>query len=255
MKVRMRVSNRLNLAIAVLAALSFSFVSANASSASESGKPSRVSANGKVSRASANGKLDEVLGNMERAARTIKTIEADMRQEKRDMQIGGKEVYSGKIFFLHEKACDKVRINYDNPQGQVVAVLCSQIILYQPSIKQVILTTRQAQASKNQEFSFIATPYKSVPELKSQYNIVYVGDEPVGSSSTAKLDLTPKTKSSVQKLTLWVDQSSWLPIKYQVVENNNNVTTFTLGNMKRNGGISNDSFKVNWPSGTKVVRQ
>lgn len=207
------------------------------------------------SRVSANGKLDEVLANMERAARTIKTIEADMVQEKRDMQIGGREVYSGKIFFLHDKKCDKVRINYDRPPGQVVAVLCNEIILYQPSIKQVILTTRQAQASKNQEFSFIATPYKSVPELKSQYNIVYVGDEQVGSSSTSKLDLTPKAKSSVQKLTLWVDGSSWLPIKYQVVEKNNNVTTFKLANMRRNGAMSSDSFKVTWPAGTKVVRQ
>lgn len=208
-----------------------------------------------ISGASANGKLDEVLANMERAARTIKTIEADMLQEKRDMQIGGKEVYSGRIFFLHDKKCDKVRINYDRPPGQVVAVLCNEIILYQPSIKQVILTTRQAQATKNQEFSFIATPYKSVPELKSQYNIVFVGDEQMGSNSTSKLDLTPKAKSSVQKLTLWVDQSSWLPIKYQVVEKNNNITTFTLGKMKQNSGLSGDNFKVTWPAGTKVVRQ
>ena len=205
--------------------------------------------------ASANGKLDEVLANMERAARLIKTIEADMRQEKRDRQIGGKEVYSGRIFFLHDKKCDKVRINYDRPPGQVVAVLCNEIILYQPSIKQVILTTRQSQASKNQEFSFIATPYKSVPELKSQYNIVYIADEQIESNSTAKLELTPKAKSSVQKLTLWVDQSSWLPIRYQVVENNNNITTFMLSNMKLNGGLSAEVFKVSWPAGTKVVRQ
>src|SRR5690242_5756518 len=101
----------------------------------------------------ANGKLDEILANMERAARKINTIEADMFQEKRDMQIGGKEVYSGRIFFLHDKRCDKVRINYDRPSGQVVAVLCDEIDLYQPSINQMIVTSRRAQAAKNQEFS------------------------------------------------------------------------------------------------------
>src|SRR5713226_4918561 len=204
--------------------------------------------------AGANGKLDEVLANMERAARSIKTIEADMRQEKRDRQIGGKEVYSGRILFLHDKKCDKVRINYENPQGQVVAVVCSQIILYQPRINQVILTTRQAQASKNQEFSFIATPYKSVPELKNQYNIVYIGDEQLESNSTAKLELTPKARSSVQKLTLWVAQSSWLPIRYQVVEKNNNLTTFILCNVKINGKLPGDVFRVTVAPGTKVVQ-
>src|SRR3989442_392350 len=53
--------------------------------------------------ASTNGKLDEVLANMERAARSIKTIEADMNQEKRNMQIGGKEFYKGRIYFEHGK--------------------------------------------------------------------------------------------------------------------------------------------------------
>src|SRR5437660_122122 len=104
-----------------------------------------------IPNASANGKLDEVLANMERTARTIKTIESDMLQEKRNMQIGGREIYSGKIFFLHDRRCDKVRINYDRPQGQVVAVLCDEIYLYQPSINQMIITSRRAQASKNQE--------------------------------------------------------------------------------------------------------
>ena len=246
---------RLFLIIALIGFASLSMTGSALNASSANGKVSHASANGKVSHASANGKLDEVLANMERAARTIKSIEADMLQEKRDLQIGGKEVYSGRIFFLHDRKCDKVRINYDRPPGQVVAVLCNEIILYQPNVKQVILTTRQAQASKNQEFSFIATPYKSVPELKSQYNIVYVGAEQVGSSATSKLDLTPKARSSVQKLMLWVDESSWLPIKYQVVEKNNNVTTFTLGNMKKNGPVDAKTFKVSWPPDTKVVRQ
>jgi outer membrane lipoprotein-sorting protein len=198
----------------------------------------------------ANGKLDEILSNMERAARNITTIEADMFQEKRNMQIGGKEIYSGRIFFRHDRKCDKVRINYDRPQGQVVAVLCDEIYLYQPSINQMIVTSRRAQAAKNQEFSFIATPYKSVPELKSQYNIAYIGDE----QGAAKLDLTPKGKSSVEKLTLWVDQGSWLPIKYQVIEKTHNITTFTLNNLKKNQNLSVD-FKVKVAAGTKIVRQ
>jgi outer membrane lipoprotein-sorting protein len=206
---------------------------------------------GRTVASTTNGKLDEILANMERAARTINTIEADMLQEKRDMQIGGTpERYSGRIFFTHTKACDKVRINYDRPAGQVVAVLCDEIYLYQPSINQMIITSRRAQASKNQEFSFIATPYKSVPELKSQYNIAYIGDE----QGAAKLDLTPKGKSSVKKLTLWVNQTTWLPTRYQVIEPNNVSTTFTLNNLKKNEKLSVD-FKVKPAAGTKVVRQ
>src|SRR5262245_27257178 len=205
--------------------------------------------------ASTNGKLDEVLANMERAARQISTMESSMHQEKRLTQIGGKEVYRGNIRFLHDKRCDRVRIDYSVPAGQVVVVDCERIILYQPSINQVIITTRKAQAAKGKEFSFIATPYKSIAELNRDYDIVYSGDEAVESVSTAKLDLTPKASSSVRKLSLWVDQASWLPIRYQVVEKNRDVTTFTLTGMKKNGGFSGDPFKFTWPKGTKEVRQ
>ena len=216
-------------------------------------------------RVAANGKLDEVLANMERAARSIKTIEADMRQEIRDGQIGGlPERYSGRIYFEHRaKNSDRVRINYSQPPGQVGAVDGDRITFYQPKINQVTITSRRAQAAKNQEFSFIATPYKSIPELKSQYNIVYAGDEKVDSASTAKLEMTPKGESSVEKLTLWVDGNSWLPIKYQVVEykivKNKKVTTFvttfTLTDLKLNKGLPGNIFKVDVAPGTKVVRQ
>src|SRR5216683_1101189 len=89
-----------------------------------------------------NGKLDEVLANMERAARSIKGIEADLRQEKRDMQIGGRpELYRGKIYFQHSgKDRDKLRIDYAQPEGQVVGVNGNKIVLYQKSINQVIIT-------------------------------------------------------------------------------------------------------------------
>lgn len=207
--------------------------------------------------AAADGKLDEVLAKMERAARAIKTIEADMNQEKRDASIGGPpERYAGKIYFSHAgKNNDKVRINYTTPAGQAVSVVGNDIILYQPSIKQAIITSRQAQAAKNQEFSFIATPYKSVPELKNQYNIVYAGQEQVASGAAAKLELTPKAKSSVQKLTLWVDEKISLPTKYQVVENNRNITTFILTNVKLNERLPGNIFKISWPSDTKVLRK
>jgi len=201
--------------------------------------------------ANGNGKLDEILDNMQKNAASITTIYAKMEQLKRDLSIGGKpEQYSGEIFFKHAgKNNDKVRINYFVPKGQTIWIAGDQIILYQASIKQAIFTSRRSAASKGDEFAFVATPYASVPELKRQYNIVYSGEE----QSMAKLDLTPKGKSSVKQLTLWVDQSSWLPMKYQIVEANSNQTTFILSGVKKNIVISDGMFKANLPGDTKKV--
>ncbi|MGA9768905.1 MAG: outer membrane lipoprotein carrier protein LolA [Blastocatellia bacterium] len=202
--------------------------------------------------ASANGNLDEILNNMQKSAASIKTIYARMEQVKRDPQIGGSEKYSGEIFFKHVgKNNDKVRINYSKPSGQSVWVIGNDITLYQAAINQAIVTTRGAAASKGNEFSVVATPYASVPDLKRQYNIVHAGDE----QGMAKLELTPKGKSSIKSLTLWVDQSTWLPTKYHVVEGNGTATTFTLSGLKTNGVIPNGNFEVKLPKDTQIIRK
>ncbi len=199
-----------------------------------------------------NGKLDEILAHMQNAASKITSIHAKMEQLKRDPNIGGLEKYSGEIFFKHvTKGNDKVKIVYSIPRGQTVWVVGETITLYQAEIKQAIITTRSAAASKGDEFAFIATPYTSVPELKRQYNIVYAGDD----QAMAKLELTPKAKSSIKKLTWWVDQSTWLPVKSTVIESNGTPTTFILTDLKTNQGVSDSTFKVDFPRDTKIVRR
>jgi outer membrane lipoprotein-sorting protein len=204
------------------------------------------------SKAAPDGQLDQILNNMQKAAAQIRSIYAKMDQVKRDREVGGTEKYSGEIFFKHAgKNNDKVRINYFVPRGQRIWIVGDNIILYQEATGTAYTSSRRAQASKNGEYAFVATPYTSVPDLKRQYNIAHVGDE----GGMAKLELTPKGKSSLQKLTLWVDQGSWLPTKYQVAETNNNVTTFTLSNLRINGVISDNIFKPEYPSGTRKVNR
>ena len=199
---------------------------------------------------SANDKLDEILANMQKAVSNLTTIHAKMDQIKRDPQIGGLEKYRGEIYFKHvAKGNDKVKIVYSIPRGQTIWIVGEAITLYQAEINQAITTTRSAAAAKGDEFAFIATPYTSVPELKRQYNIVYAGDD----QGLAKLELTPKAKSSIKKLTWWVDQSSWMPVKTTVLESNGAPTTFILTEVKKNQGISDSTFKVSLPKGTKIV--
>ena len=198
----------------------------------------------------ANGKLDEILANMQKAASTITTIHASFDQISRDPNIGGLEKYRGEVFFKHAgKGNDKVKIIYSMPKGQTVWVVGETITLYQAEINQAIITSRSAAAAKGDEFAFIATPYTSIPELKRQYNIEYAGDD----QGMAKLELTPKAKSSIKKLTWWVDQTTWMPMKSTVVESSGKPTTFILTDVKKNQGVSESTFKVDLPKGTKKI--
>jgi outer membrane lipoprotein-sorting protein len=201
-----------------------------------------------------NGKLDQILANMQRAARTLRTFRAHLTHEKRHTQIGGREVYEGTIFFKHISANnDKVHIVYTN--GQEVLIDGNRLMLYQPRIKQAFVSTRQAQAAKNPDFAFLATSYSSVQKLKSNYNIAYLRDEQVGQLLTSVIELTPKASSAAVKEIVWVDQASWLPVKFQVIERNGDVSTFALSGTEKNIKLGDGDFKINLPSGTRIVKQ
>jgi outer membrane lipoprotein-sorting protein len=54
---------------------------------------------------------------------------------------------------------------------------------------------------------------------------------------------------------MWVDQTTWLPMRYQVTESNRKVTTFTLSDVQKNGVLSDNNFKANLPSGAKKIHR
>jgi outer membrane lipoprotein-sorting protein len=210
-----------------------------------------ITASFEISKASPNGQLDQILSKMQESAAKIKTISADMEQVKH-LDIGGTEKYRGAISFKHvDKNNDKVKIAYSLPEGQTIWIVGDDITLYQAKIKQAIVTSRQSAASKSDELSVVATPYTSVPDLKRQYEIVYAGEE----QGLVKLDLTPRKKSSVKKLTLWVDKTQWLPIKYNVVEATGSSTMFTLTNLTTNKVITDGTFQVKLPKDTKIIHK
>src|SRR5262249_39054207 len=123
-------------------------------------------------------KVDQILSKMHSTAKTIRTYSAKLLQEKRNTQIGGRpQVYRGDLAYRHEaQNRDKGRIKYYDSSGDVYQDLVvdgDKITLYQPRIGQAIITSRKAQAQKNPDFAFIATPYVSVAALKQDYQIVY----------------------------------------------------------------------------------
>ena len=203
----------------------------------------------------ANGKLDEVLSRMQEASKKLVSIRATMEQVKQHTQIGGQENYTGDMIFKHlGRGKDKVRINY-RKTNQVVAVDGDKIMLYQPKINQVFITCRSALASQHPDYAFITALYASVDELKERYAIAYLRDEQFEQINTSVLEMTPKSKSAEVKTTLWVSRVTWMPIRFQVIERNKDVTTLTLRDIARNSLIKDDEFRLTWPSRTNVSKE
>src|SRR5262249_8836566 len=214
---------------------------------------------GAVALSKPDSKADHILQQMHEKARKISSVEASIVQDKYSPDIGRHSRFFGRLYFKHEGPNkDKVRITYRN-RDQVTEDLLidgDKIMLYQPKIGQVIITSRAKQAQQNPEYDFLAAPYGSVPDLKSRYATAYLRDETdpkVGPVSTAVVQLTPNARSSFKSVTFWIDQVSWFPVQYRVDESNGDVTTLTLSDIKKNGDVPANAFKLDLPPGTKRI--
>ena len=212
-----------------------------------------VAASLPVAHARPNGQVDEILASMQKAASKITTLQASLRQDTRNAVLGGTETYRGEVFFKHVgPKVDRVRIAYSVPEGRVVMVNDKKIFLYEKSTNQCFETTRSSLASKNQEFSFFATPYSlSSAEMKARYEIVYVREE----GGTEVLELTPRGQSSVKKMKWWIDKASWLPIKTEMTEKNDEITTFTLSGTRVNDKGFSGKFDDPCPKGSERIKR
>lgn len=199
------------------------------------------------SSAQANGDLDQILANMQQAAKKVSTIRANITHVKR-YSIGGKETYHGQMIFRHDGQSDKLRINYTN--GNQISVDDKEAVLYQPGINQAIIISRGKLASENEELAFFSTPYKlNAQQIKARYDVAHKGDE----GNTAIIELKPKVRSTVKNMKWWVDKSMWLPNRIEIAEQSGDTSIFTLANMQLNTKIPDGEFKIKFKSGTKVI--
>jgi outer membrane lipoprotein-sorting protein len=63
----------------------------------------------------------------------------------------------------------------------------------------------------------------------------------------------PGVQAPFKRQELWVNHQTWLPIKVELTEKNNDVTWIRFGNMQQNISLSNSFFSVKPQPGTKVI--
>lgn len=201
--------------------------------------------------------LTGILNKMEKAHQELKSLRAELIQQKTNSQIGITDKEFGALIYkpADGKARGKLRIDYVRPSKDIISLIGENLTYYQPRINQVYKTTL-AKASKG-KVSGYAQLVGLDGSLKSQtnnYNIEMVKlDEAVNGQMTAVLRLTPKNENQIGVIEVWVNQQSWLPAQWKLVERNGDYTVVTLNNVQVNSNIPDNAFNVSIPGGTKVV--
>lgn len=95
-------------------------------------------------------------------------------------------------------------------------------------------------------------------DMQDRYLVTILGEEEIGETRALVVELTPKRdadRATVGKITLWIDQASWMPRRQEFGSTaNRTTTTLDYSDMARNLRLNPDLFREKWPRGTKKVR-
>lgn len=200
--------------------------------------------------------LNEILNRMEAHHKALQSLEANVKMEKYQAQLGETDVSIGAVKYIPKSQGNGkmyVRIDWTKPVEEQMAVIGDNYRLYRPRLG-VVYEGKTGNAKNNAKVgSALGFLSMSKAELKNNYDLKYLGQENADGVPTVHLELTPKSATSYKVAHLWVDGNG-MPIMAKVVEKNNDSTTILLSNLKKNVRIKGDDFIINYPKTIKPIK-
>ncbi|HYJ89469.1 MAG TPA: outer membrane lipoprotein carrier protein LolA [Pyrinomonadaceae bacterium] len=200
------------------------------------------------------GLVSSVLNRMERNRQSLKSLKASLSMEKYNAQLRDKDNYQGVLVYMPASGRDAlVRIEWQRPQHEILAVSNGQYTLYRPRLNMAY--KGNSKSSRNKAGGVLGMMYMTRQQLEAQFHPVKdVREETLwGGVSTIHLTLVPKGNSSFKYAEIWVD-SSGMPVQTKIVEKNDDATTMRLSSLERNAKLPGDTFDLKLDSSVKIVK-
>jgi len=210
-----------------------------------------------VANAQSAGFVSTVLSRMRKNEQSLKTLRANISMRKYNAQLRDADDYSGVVLYIPGAAGSSsafVRLEWTNPQHEILAVANGNYSLYRPRLNTVLEgKTRSIGSAKDSDV--LALMNMSATQLRTKFgDFEDTRDETLwGGVSTQHFKVTPKTAASYKYIEVWVDKDG-MPVQTKMVEKNDDSTTMRLTNVEKNAPIPLDQFKLKLDSNVKRVK-
>jgi outer membrane lipoprotein-sorting protein len=209
------------------------------------------------SKGAAQSPADQVLERMAAVGRNFQSFVADFTQRKYTAVL--EEFEPAEIgTFKYARAKDGsalVRQEFKVPGRKILTISGGIATLYQPSIKQASIIHLGANQDKAE---FLALGIGQSPaRLRETFEIEYLRDEPVDGIPAWVLQLKPRSSNAAaffSLITLWIGQSSGLPIQQRLQEPNGDYLLNRFSSEKLNVRIPESEFQQKLPKGVEIQR-
>jgi outer membrane lipoprotein-sorting protein len=202
------------------------------------------------------GLVSSVLNRLERNRQSLKSLKASLSMEKYNSQLRDKDNYAGWVLYVPGSGREaSVRIEWQRPQHEVLAVSNGKYTLFRPRLNTAIVGKSGSVRGNGAAGGVLEMMYMSKQQLEAKFQPVQdVREETLwGGVSTIHLTLVPKGSAGYKYAEIWVD-SNGMPVQTKIVEKNDDYTTMRLSGMERNLRISPDDINLKLDSSVKIVK-
>lgn len=192
--------------------------------------------------ANANSKrAKEIIKKVQKKYKELKSLTADFEQEFVWELAGETQTIKGVLFL---SAGNNYRIKTDT---QTIVTDGTTVWTYSEPDNQVIIDLMD----KSEENSL---PKDLLFQYSEEYRPQFIGEEKLDGRKVYVLSLLPKDEEAfIKTMKIWVDASSWLTVKIEQIDINDNINTYTVTNIKENIDLDSSLFSFKIPKDSEVV--
>ena len=207
----------------------------------------------KVSAQSA-GLVSSIFSKMDRNRRDLRSMRAGISMEKYNAQLKDSDKQTGTVIYLPGAGQNAyVRIDWQRPQQETLAVADGKYTLLRPRLKMAYVG--EANSNRNKVSSVLGFGLDATKsQLSAAYDTQNVYMETLwGGVQTTHVKLVPKGGARYSYAELWVDDNG-MPVQTRVTERNGDSTLVRLTNIQRNARVSPQDIQIPLPAGVKIVK-
>jgi len=188
-------------------------------------------------------KLADIVSGIQKKYESVKEIEAACNEETFNRTVDKKFKFKGKLYI---KKPDKLRMEIDEPEKQLIVTNGSVIWIYIPENNQAV---KEKIDGKNKS-KLAITILAGMAKLDKEFKISKDGEN----DKSFLVGLVPKDPSSmIKKMELEIEKNNYNIKKVIVEDSFGNWTSYELVNAKINKGIPDSRFNFKVPEGVEVV--
>jgi outer membrane lipoprotein-sorting protein len=198
--------------------------------------------------------LQKVLDQMDAAAASFRTTQANFVWEQYWKVVNDKEAQKGTVYYRRAGKEIQMLADIADPPKSVL-FSNGKVEVYEPKVKRV--TTYEAGKNRDAVESFLVLGFGgSGHDMLKSFDVKYLSAENVDGVNAAKLELIPKSdrvRNIFGKIWLWIDPARGISVQQQFFEPSGDYRLAKYSDFQINQKIPDNVFKLKTPGDTKHV--